>query len=268
MDHILSELGLRLVYLRGRSAIDALDQERVLDELLDGTPITEEPVWAGRRFLSDYDHLLLAYNLTTGATLGIAGAHDRRADDVSFLWLETGFVAENARGRNLMRRMIALLLLRVASFGTVPDCLATVTRNPVAIHVLRDMVRRLVGVGFAPVSEGPVVDLGRFRLVRAVGRGLGQPVSLGGASRGAWNGLMMHGLSSSMPRPMAELASEPMLGVLDLREAPEAALIADLRKLYRDGRVRASRILAAKSRVSPDPSMQAHENPVGEIAAS
>lgn len=272
MDHILSELGLRLTYLRGKATIDAIDQELVFEELLDGTPPAETPVWAARRFLSDYDHLVLASDLATGATLGILGAQDRRADGASFLWLETGFVVARARGRNLMRRMIALVLLRVASFGAVPDCVAALTRNPIALHVLRHMTQRLGSVEFAPASDGPVVDLNRTRLVRAVSTALGHSFKHGGASRAASGGLaMLHHPYPALSGPLADVATagDAMLGLLDLRQAQEAGLMADLRKLYRSKGTRSvTRLLTAKSRIPRGAGVQSEDDPLGDIAAS
>ena len=57
MDHVLTEHGLRLTYLRDPNVIDNLDQDQILDDLSDGTPRCDPLPWLPRYGLANYDHL-------------------------------------------------------------------------------------------------------------------------------------------------------------------------------------------------------------------
>src|SRR5579863_1805981 len=112
MDHVLGEYGLRLTYLRSPSCIRDVDQDRILDELTDDSPDGDPLYWLTRYRLSDYDHLVLVTDRSSGRHLGFVGAMDGETPRENFLLLETAFVAVAARGQNLLRRMIALAMLR------------------------------------------------------------------------------------------------------------------------------------------------------------
>lgn len=242
MHHVLTELGLRLTYLRDSGSINDLDQERILDDLAEGTPAGEPPVWSSRAFLSDYDHLVLATALDTGQVLGLLGARDIGAGAGGILLLETGFVIGPARGANLLRRMIALALLRIAGLGTLPGAIATLTNNPVGCHILRAMGRTLRGARFAPAPDATVVHIEDAQLIRRIAASLGQPARYGmtlealqTATPAANNRLRRLSPNMRMEHVFApaRLTAEPMLAALDLRGTAEVPLLADARRLYR-----------------------------------
>ena len=58
MDHLLTEHGLCLTYLRTQT-IDDLDQERIIDDLSDDTSEGDPLPWLTRYRLAEYDHLVL-----------------------------------------------------------------------------------------------------------------------------------------------------------------------------------------------------------------
>lgn len=243
MDHVLTEHGLRLTYLRDTAEIDALDQERILDDLFEGTPPGETPLWTTGCLLSDYDHLVLASDTATGRVLGLLGGQNRvTARQESVLLLETGFVIAPARGQNLLRRMIALALLRIAGLGSLPDAIAVLTRNPVCCHVLRAMGEALHGATFAPDPEEAVIRLDAAALMHRIGNGMGHRMYYGatletmrGAAPTSTNPLRRLTYDMRMEQVFTPpcLTAEPMLVALDLRGADEKRLLDDARRMYR-----------------------------------
>ena len=127
---MLTEYGFRLTYLRDPDAIDDLDQDRILDDLSDETPDGDPLPWLTRYRLDDYDHLVLVTDRSSGRYLAFLAANDGATDREEFLLLETAFVSAAARGHNLMRRMIALTMLRIGGTGPVQSIVAACTRDP------------------------------------------------------------------------------------------------------------------------------------------
>ena len=66
MDHVLTEHGLRLTYMRDENAIDELDQDRILDDLSDDMPDGDPLPWLTRYRLADYDYLVLVTDRPNG----------------------------------------------------------------------------------------------------------------------------------------------------------------------------------------------------------
>ena len=131
MDHVLTEHGLRLTYMCDANAIDELDQDRILDDLSDDTPDGDPLPWLTRYRLADYDHLVLVTDRSSGRYLAFLAAKDGATTREDFLLLETVFVTSVARGQNLMRRMIALAMLRIGGIRAVPSVIVACTRNPI-----------------------------------------------------------------------------------------------------------------------------------------
>jgi hypothetical protein len=242
MDHVLTEHGLRLSYLCDKADIDSLDMERLLDDFNEGTPAGEAPVWGDRRFLSDYAHVILAYDLGTGRALGLLGAQDIQTGCGPVLLLETGFVVASARGQNLMRRMIALALLRIAGLESLPAAIVVATQSPVGCRILRTIGGRLRGSCLAPEPDGALLRFESARLLRAVADSLGlRPDNaltrgaLYARARGMRGGAhrLSHDLRTEHVLSPVQLAEVPMLVALDLRQASEASVLADARQLYR-----------------------------------
>ncbi|MBN8907929.1 MAG: hypothetical protein J0H99_15115, partial [Rhodospirillales bacterium] len=109
MEHVLTEHGFRLLYIRDSNALGELDRDAILEDLLDGLP-PGETMPSFRLDLRDYDHLVIASDLATGRNLGVLGGLDHVTAAESLLVLETAYVVAETRGQHLMRRMIAFLL--------------------------------------------------------------------------------------------------------------------------------------------------------------
>jgi hypothetical protein len=252
MDHLLIRHGLRLTYLRGSDTIDELDQELILDDLFEGALPGEVPLWATRCFLSEYDHLVLAADTETNHFLGLVGARNGETDRETFLLLESGFVVAPARGQNLLRRMTALVLLRMAGQGGLPEAVATVTRNPMGCQVLRGVGAALRGARFSPEPDEAVISLNSVSMMQRIATSLGRKLQYGATSealrlsRAAQIAQPPHASYGTPAQPdpsAANLTAEPMLVALDLRAAEESTLLTDARRLYR---AKAPRTPAAK----------------------
>jgi hypothetical protein len=142
MDHVLTEHGLRLTYLRDPNVMNDLDQDHIFDDLSDDTPDGDPLSVLTQYRLADYDHLVLVTDRCSGRYLAFLAANDRATGIEEFLLLESIFVATAARGQNLMRRMLALALLRIGGLGPVPSIIAACIRNPLCYRIIRDTARR------------------------------------------------------------------------------------------------------------------------------
>jgi hypothetical protein len=240
MDHVLTEHGLRLTYLRDPNVIDNLDQDQILDDLSDGTPDGDPLPWLPRYGLADYDHLVLVTDRTNGRYLAFLAANDGATAREDFLFLETAFVAAVARGQNLMRRMIALAMLRIGGMGPVPSVVVTCTHHPVCYRIMRDAARRFAGATIFPDPDCAAINFRTATLAQRIVREINPNYRLQ-ASTGA-----ILGTAERSCRP--QLSTNPqidslfgqhqqpanrMLAVLDLRDRDEAAILDDARQIYR-----------------------------------
>jgi hypothetical protein len=237
-----------MTYLRDPNAIEELDQDCIFADLCDGETGSGQPVplsieWLAHRALSDYDHLILASDRHTGQHMAILGANDGDTGQENFLLLETAFVASAARGRGVIARMIALALLRIASFGPVPQVIATTTGNPVWYRALHKVARRCTGAVFFPEPDSPTIRLDSAALAQRIAREIGPNLrfeTATGALRGA--------LATAAPQRSRPVSSDPridtlfgqclrpadqMLTVIDLRRQTEASILDDARRIYR-----------------------------------
>jgi hypothetical protein len=239
MDHVLTEYGLRLTYLRNSEVIDDLDQDRILEDLtddaLDGDPLP----WLTRYRLDDYDHLVLVTDKSSGRHLAFLAASSGATAREEFLLLETAFVATSARGQNLMRRMIAFAMLRIGGMGPVPSVVAACTRNPLCYRIMRDTARRFTGAVFFPDTDSAAINFHSATLAQRIAREIG-PNHRFQAATGT-----IHGIGPGNRRP---LSSDPridslfgqhmrptdrMLAIVDLRGEDEATIFEDARQIYR-----------------------------------
>jgi hypothetical protein len=243
MDHVLTEQGLRLTYLRDPNVMNDLDQDRILEDLSDDTPDGDPLSVLTQYRLADYDHLVLVTDRSSGRYLAFLAANDRTTASEDFLLLESIFVATAARGQNLMRRMIALALLRIGGLGPVPSIIAACTRNPLCYRIIRDTAQRFRDAELYPDPESATINFHTATLAQRIARQI-SPNSQFHAATGRFRGVVgMPGLAYR--RPMSNdtqidnlLGShmeqaERMLAVLDLRGKNEADILDTARRIYR-----------------------------------
>jgi hypothetical protein len=244
MNHVLAEHGLCLTYLCDPNAIDELDQDDILEDLSDDTPDGDPLAWLTRCRLADYDHLVLVTDQPSGRYLGFLAATDGATTRDSFLLLETAFVAPVARDQNLMRRMIALAMLRIGGIGAVPSVIVACTRNPICYRIMRETARHFTGAVFFPDPDSVTINFQTATLAQRIAREI-DPNHRFQATTGTIRGGMMVAAGASRYRPFARdpqfdrmfgLRLQPadrMLAMLDLRGEDEATILDDARRLYR-----------------------------------
>jgi hypothetical protein len=244
MDHVLTEYGLRMTYLCDPRDIDELDQDRILDDLSDDTPDGDLLPWLTRCRLADYGHLVLVTDRATGRYLAFLGANDGATAREDFLLLETAFVAPEARGQNLLRRMIALAMLRIGGMRTVPSVIVACTRHPICYRIMRETSRRFTRAVFLPDPDSVAINFHTATLAQRIAREIG-PNHRFQATTGALRREMTVTVGASLNYPLARdpqfdrrfgqrmPPADKMLAVLDLRGEDEAAILDDARRIYR-----------------------------------
>ena len=130
----------------------------------DGNPLP----WLTRYRLADYDHLVLVADRSSGRYLGFLAASDGATTREDFLLLETAFVTTVARGQNLMRRMIALAMLRIGGMGPVPSVIVASTRNPHCYRIMRDIARRFTNAVFFPNPDSVTINFHTATLAQRI----------------------------------------------------------------------------------------------------
>lgn len=241
MEHVLTEHGFRLLYLRDSGALGELDREAILTDLLDSLP-PGEPAPFLRFDLREYDHLVIASDLTTGRNLGLLCGINRATPRERLLVIDTAFVVAETRGQHLMRRMIALMLLRMAGIEALPDAVVTLSQSTVFCHVLSQTAGAMRSARFLPEPAQEVIRFEPAALMHRIASSLGHRIDTG-ATRAALHALAVH-RSRGVPPLSADLHAEhafapihtlatPLLAAIDLRHAQETELMEDARQLYR-----------------------------------
>jgi hypothetical protein len=244
MNRVLTEYGLRLTYLCDPRDIRELSEDRILQDLADHSPDSDPLPWLTRYRLTDYDHVILATDRSTGAYLALLGANDSATKREQFLLLETAFVATIARGQHAMRRMLALAMLRIGGMGSVPSIIATCTRNPICYRAMRDFARRFTGAVFFPNPGSVTIDFEAATLAQRIAREIG-PNHRFQAATGTIRSSMMIATGTDDYQPLSHdpqidllfgqhmQPTDQMLAVLDFRKMDDAVILDDARRIYR-----------------------------------
>jgi hypothetical protein len=239
MDHTLAEPGLSLTYLHNPSSNEAFDPCRILDDLSD-SGIAMLP-WQNPFRMAESDHLVLAAAGNDGGCLGVLAASDLATEREPFLFLDVVCVAPVARTSNLLQRMVALAMLRIAGTTAVPTVLAACVRTPCCAQSLHELGTLFTAAALFPaVPDGVVIDLGMASLARRIARVV-RPGSHYEAATGVFRSDAPGGMarrpggSTGVPSgiPGGIHRMEETLIVVDLGMASEATILDDARKLYR-----------------------------------
>jgi len=244
MDHVLAEHGLRLTYLCDPKAIDGIDQDRMLDDLTDEAPDGDPFPWLSDRRLTDYDHVVLVTDRLTGRHLAFLTANDGATTQEDFLLLQTAFVTTSARGQNLMRRMIALAMLRISGASAAPPIIVACTRSPLCYRIMRNTARWFRGAAFFPDPDSVTINFHAVMLARRIAREIGPNHRFRPATSMIRGGTMVrmhvnHCRAFSNDPQIEQMfgqqmhPTDRMLAVLDLRGKDECEIIDEARRLYR-----------------------------------
>jgi hypothetical protein len=214
MELILQGHGLVLSYLSETAVVEALDQERIYEDLAEGA--YDALVFRPERWrLADHDHLVLAQARRSGQYLGLLAASETETEDGPFLNIDTAFVAPAAQSLDLFQRMLALLMLRIEGITVAPSVVTACTGNVACLSALRGMAGRCPGAILFPQTDAPVVALGTAALARRLVRHIAPRARLDVAT-------------GQVPGP-----HEEVLAVLDLRACPPDSVVEVARMMCR-----------------------------------
>lgn len=249
MNNLLADQDVRLDYFRDPFTIEALDQEQIMRDLLADLPQAHPARVLEWQLLTEFDHIALAYERRGDRCLALLGAHDRTTTREEFLHIDVAFVTEAARGRRLMRRLIALTMLRAAGQSAVPQVISARTSNPVWYRMMQGLSRRFTGARLFPDTEGAAINLQTAGLAKRIAREIGPNIRYEPATGALRGGLVANGMvaysEAAAEQPFSRDpgiealfgrrlgAIDQMLTVLDLREETETVIIDDARRVYR-----------------------------------
>jgi hypothetical protein len=228
MDGILAEQRLMLTYLREPSRSEAFDPCRVMDDLCgDGMSAAMLP-WQNGLRMAESDHLVLASGTTDGRCYGVVAASDLATPQEPFLFLDAAYLAPSMRGSQLLHRMLALLMLRIAGESAAPAVIAACVHGPCYTADLHAFAQRFpVAAMFPAAAEAVVIDLGMASLARRIVRVV-RPGSRFEAISGS------HCARAAQP-PAATGCQAPgeTLVVIDLTAMQDTVLLDAARRFYR-----------------------------------
>ena len=221
MEMVLNGHGLVLAYVNDPAIIEALDQERIFEDLAEGA--YDAMVFRPEKWrLADHDHLVLARAGRTGQYLGLLAASEAEAGRETFLDIETAFIAPAAQDLDLLQRMLALVMLRIEGTDAAPSVVTACTGSAACLAALRDMAAQCPGTVLFPQTDSRVVALGTAALARRLIRQIA-------------------------PRTRLDVATgqvqghrEQVLAVLDLRACPPGAVVEAARTMCRARPTRAA----------------------------
>ena len=174
MEHRKATDSLRLHDPREFHAPAATEAVHVVAQLADpGTgsdnAFWHAPFWPEYRDPRSYDHLVVADRPDGGQPLAMLGADVLNTGEEDFLIVNMAFVASPARGRRVVRRMLATALLQAARQGPVPRVIAARSLDPLFYRTLR-LFARGCGVKLYPEVDAPALSLRAAALARRVAR--------------------------------------------------------------------------------------------------
>lgn len=238
MDTILAEQGLRLSYLRDPSQCDTFDPCRILDDLCEDGMAGAMLPWQNGLRMAESDHLVLATRTDDGRYCGAVAATDLATEREPFLFLDAAYMAQVARTSQILPRMLAFAMLRMAGDAAVPTVIAACTQTPHYACSLRDLAHRFAGAAVFPAApDDAVIDLGMASLARRIARVV-RPASRYESATGMFRSAARAEAARRGGR-ILDVASggihraEEALVVIDLSAVDEASILDNARKLYR-----------------------------------
>ena len=171
MDTILAEQGLRLGYLRNPSRSEAFDPCRILDDVCEDGMAGAMLPWQNGLRMAESDHLIVATGIKDGRCFGAIAATDLATEREPFLFIDAAYLAPGVRASNLLQRMLAFAMLRVAGSAVVPNVIAACVQAPYYARGLREFGQRFTAASLFPVApDAVVIDLGMASLARRIVR--------------------------------------------------------------------------------------------------
>jgi len=233
MDTILAEQGLRLGYLRNPSRSETFDPCRILDDVCEDGMAGAMLPWQNGLRMAESDHLSVATGTNDGRCFGAIAATDLATEREPFLFIDAAYLAPGVRTTNLLQRMLAFAMLRVAGSAAVPNVIAACVQTPYYAHELREFGQRFTAASLFPAGpDAVVIDLGMAslarRIVRVVRPTSRHEITLRFRLAAAAGSARLPSGNATGSNQMDET-----LLVVDLSMADDASILEDARKLYR-----------------------------------
>ena len=234
MISVLAGRDLRIEYLRDPLAIEALDEERIVENLTAGTSHPGASGLLGRRLLTDFDHVAVASG-GDGRACALLAARDGKTTREEFLLIEVAFVRPDARGAWLMRRMMATMMLRIAGLAPVPTVIAARISDPAWLAELQQFSASFTGAAFYPQASDAPIQLRTAALAQRIAREM-HPGLRFEAAMGALRGsLAGQGVNTALDAPPGATMQpvDQLLAIIDLRTETETVIVDDARRVLK-----------------------------------
>jgi GNAT superfamily N-acetyltransferase len=263
MEHELTAAGLKMNCFRSSDQLPTAVREAILRDLVNiggDRANTQRDVARFNHELSDCSFLVIASDLKSGALQAILGMmvpslnrwdeiasdaeqHDDQDELANHLELKVAYVAPAFRGQGIMKRMIALALLRLACFGNVPKVVYARTASPICYRLLQQLSSNFSGAVFFPDHDSPCIRLASVRLAQRIVRQAAPNLRFAssiGALRGgnrmaasgpAWPICRDPSLQALFGRHLQP--SDQLVVTIDLRAQTESAILRNAKRVYR-----------------------------------
>lgn len=161
-------------YSDGKGDIAAGELERLIADLEEAMPGYNPPQYFASQpgIFRNYAHLVTVSERDSGRAVGLLGTRWFKDDDLTFLYLWTGMVAERAQKQKLLQRMFFFLLDKALESNRFPRAIAAKTYSPLWYKVMQRLTEAFAGARLYPVLNGTGQDADMVELARQVHRQL------------------------------------------------------------------------------------------------
>ena len=211
------------------------DATRIVAELADTGAALENglwraPFWPEHRDPATYDHLVVAEDRADGRPLAMLGADVLRGTEEAFLFISTAFVAPVARGRRVLRRMVATALMQAARTGPVPRVIAARSLNPIFYRAMARLAHDF-GVKLYPDTANSPIPLRTAALARRVARRVSPTCRFEPGTGVVRRAALVHGLLGAVQTAPAGKTAIDTAFAARLAPEDQFLLVLDLRGL-------------------------------------
>jgi hypothetical protein len=148
-----------LLYSDCNSEIAPEEKSQIIANLDESLPGYDVKQYFGSQpnIFRDYDHLNIARD-STGNTVGLLGSKWFSSAELTYLYLWTAIIGEQARKSGLLTSIFLWQLSKAVMEKTTPPLIATKTYNPIVYKAMDALHRIIAGSRFYPAINGSSQD--------------------------------------------------------------------------------------------------------------
>ena len=148
-----------LLYSDCNSEIAPEEKSRIIADLDESLPGYDVKQYFGSQpnIFRDYDHCTIARD-SNGNTVGLLGSKWFASGELTYLYLWTAMIGEQARKSGLLTSIFLWELSKVVTEKTTPPLIATKTYNPIVYKAMDALHRLIAGSRFYPAINGSGQD--------------------------------------------------------------------------------------------------------------